>query len=353
MRFIHIADVHLGMVPDVGRPWSGQRAKEIWASFFGVLKECSDKQIDLLLIAGDLFHKRPRIKDLKELDYAFSKLKKTKVVIVAGNHDYVGADSPYRSFKWESGAVFLGEGPLQEISFASIDTKVYGFSFERRSVTEWMLDPAVPAGKEEFHILLAHGGEENYAPVNWEKLKSAGFHYVAMGHIHKPGKIAEHIIYPGSLEPLNRKELGHHGYVEGELVREGGEIRLKSGFVPFARRQYLSIDIEVTEDMTDLELKDSISRSIEKNGREHIYNITLKGFRNKEEAGLIQEMEEIGNISEVRDETKPNYDFERLLRENRYQMIGLFIEAVRKSGAEDEVADKALYFGIGALLQDN
>ena len=29
MRFIHVSDVHLGMVPDKGKPWSDIRAKEI------------------------------------------------------------------------------------------------------------------------------------------------------------------------------------------------------------------------------------------------------------------------------------------------------------------------------------
>ena len=33
MRFIHIADVHLGATPDKGFPWSYDRGREIWESF--------------------------------------------------------------------------------------------------------------------------------------------------------------------------------------------------------------------------------------------------------------------------------------------------------------------------------
>ena len=33
MRFIHLADVHLGAVPDRGCPWSKEREEEIWSTF--------------------------------------------------------------------------------------------------------------------------------------------------------------------------------------------------------------------------------------------------------------------------------------------------------------------------------
>ena len=40
MRFIHMADVHLGAVPDSGCPWSAFRENEIWETIlrpFGYL----------------------------------------------------------------------------------------------------------------------------------------------------------------------------------------------------------------------------------------------------------------------------------------------------------------------------
>lgn len=36
------------------------------------------------------------------------------------------------------------------------------------------------------HILLAHGGDSSHIPINQEKLRQAGFDYIALGHIHKP-----------------------------------------------------------------------------------------------------------------------------------------------------------------------
>ena len=34
LRFYHLADVHLGAVPDRDRPWSAQRARDIFESFY-------------------------------------------------------------------------------------------------------------------------------------------------------------------------------------------------------------------------------------------------------------------------------------------------------------------------------
>ena len=38
MRFIHIADVHLGMQPDAGFPWSEERGEAIWESFRRIIR---------------------------------------------------------------------------------------------------------------------------------------------------------------------------------------------------------------------------------------------------------------------------------------------------------------------------
>lgn len=39
MRFIHLADVHLGAVPDRGCPWSDKRENEIWETFHRIFAD--------------------------------------------------------------------------------------------------------------------------------------------------------------------------------------------------------------------------------------------------------------------------------------------------------------------------
>lgn len=44
MKFIHIADVHLGVVPDAGKSWSEKRAADIWTTFTEDICGCKKDQ---------------------------------------------------------------------------------------------------------------------------------------------------------------------------------------------------------------------------------------------------------------------------------------------------------------------
>ena len=50
-----------------------------------MVTRCEEEQTDVLLIAGDLFHRQPLLRDLKEVNYLFSTLSHTKVVLIAGD----------------------------------------------------------------------------------------------------------------------------------------------------------------------------------------------------------------------------------------------------------------------------
>ena len=110
MKFIHIADTHLGAQPDAGTAYSAGRARELWDTFSQVVTLCEEEQTDVLLIAGDLFHRQPLLRDLKEVNYLFSTLSHTKVVLIAGNHDFMKKGSYYRTFQWNENVYpLLGE----------------------------------------------------------------------------------------------------------------------------------------------------------------------------------------------------------------------------------------------------
>ena len=107
IRFIHLADVHLGAVPDRGCPWSHEREEEIWETFRRVIASVRRDPVDLLFIAGDLFHRQPLLKELKEVNYLFSTIPETRVFLMAGNHDYIKRNSFYRGFAWEPNVTFF------------------------------------------------------------------------------------------------------------------------------------------------------------------------------------------------------------------------------------------------------
>ena len=56
------------------------------------------------------------------------------------------------------------------------------------------------------------------------------------------------------------------------------------------------------------------------------------------------------NISEILDETEPQYDFHALFADHPSDMIGFYIQALQKDDMS-QVEKKALYYGIHALLE--
>ncbi len=87
MKFIHIADVHLGAKPDKGKPWAKSREEHSWQAFIDVVTKVKEENADLLLIAGNLYHRQPLLKELKEVNLQFARIPHTQVVMIAGRPD--------------------------------------------------------------------------------------------------------------------------------------------------------------------------------------------------------------------------------------------------------------------------
>lgn len=308
---------------------------------------CEKEETDLLLIAGDLFHRQPLLRELKEVNYLFSKLTHTKVVMIAGNHDYMKWNSYYRTFQWNSNVYPLFGDKLQNVEIAELETCVYGFSYYQKEITDARYTKAAPWKQQKYEILLAHGGDEKHIPVKKNELLALGYDYIAMGHIHKPGIIEENkIIYAGALEPIDKNDTGVHGYVAGE-INDG---RVITEFIPFATREYVHMKIDIDEMMTNLQVKEILQEKIQKRGTQHIYKIILSGFRNPDVEFAVSNMDSFGNVLEVVDETKPAFHFEKMGEQNKDNLLGNYIKSFE--GCEPgSVEYLALYEGVEALLE--
>lgn len=300
-----------------------------------------------MLIAGDLFHRQPLLKELRELNYLFSKLSKTKVVFIAGNHDYIKPNSQYLSFEWANNVFPLLGDEMQYVEFPELSTCVYGFSYHSREIREPRLHKVYAMRKQPYEILLGHGGDEKHIPFQKRNLQELGYDYIALGHIHKPQKIDEEKIrFAGAPEPLDKNEVGAHGYVLGKITERG----VRSKFISDACREYIHIKVAVEESMTGFQLHEKINRIIDNMGIQNMYKIMLQGLRAPEVEFDLNNMNSYGNILEIVDETCPSYDFEKMKRENEGNLLGKFIEKLE--GAEEgSVAALALYEGVQAILK--
>lgn len=357
MKFIHIADVHLGANPSSGSAYSANRGKEIWNSLTRVVKACKEEKAELLLIAGDLFHRQPLLRELKEVNDLFSILKETQVVLIAGNHDYLKRDSYYRNFEWAKNVHMILSSQISVVELPELSAAVYGLSYYSREITERLYDQAFPEKRQKYEILLAHGGDERHIPIHREKLRSLGYDYIALGHIHRPqdmdagiggaGRFSEsRMAYSGALEPIDKNDTGAHGYILGELTQEKCRIR----FVSCALREYVHLEVTAEKNMTNRGLKKRIREQIKALGAQNIYKVIVKGFHDPDILFDLTDMDTYGNIIDLVDKSKPAYDFKKLWAQNRGDLLGKYIESLMDYG-EDSVEYLALCEGVQALME--
>ena len=157
MKFIHTADIHWGMNPDSDKAWSQDRAQAIRGTFAEIVRQAKLRDVDFLFIAGDLFHRQPLLRDLKEVNYLFSTIPGIQVVIIAGNHDRIRKSSAQRSFSWCSNVTFLMEETISTVVFEKLGTDITGFSYHTAEITEPLLKDVCAPKEQRIHILLAHG----------------------------------------------------------------------------------------------------------------------------------------------------------------------------------------------------
>lgn len=345
MRFIHMADIHLGVAPDKGKPWAQKRSEEIESTFYRLLKEAGRQGVDLVLIAGDMFHRPPLKRELKELNYRLESIAPAQVVIMAGNHDYMGENSNYRDFSWADNVHFFRREQMDAILIESLNTWVYGLSYEHREIREPLYDQVRPFDRPGYHILLAHGGDEKHIPIQKKALAAAGFDYVALGHIHKPEVISDKMAYAGALEPIDRLDMGEHGYIYGEITERGTRIQ----FCPAASREYRELILESDTDMTSGEMEQWLEQQIHIEGEKNLYNVSLKGYRDTDIVYNLDKMSRIGNVVSIKDETLPWFDVEKLYNENPDNLIGLFIKKVYQMPMDEDRRERILSYGLQAM----
>ena len=349
MKFLHMADVHLGCEPDGRSEWAKERKRELWETFRDSIADAEKERADLVLIAGDLFHHTPDIQNLREVNYLLGSYPRICFALIAGNHDCCSPQSTWESFEFAPNVAFLGSREPECIRFPALSCEVYGLSYDRNRITKNLYDRLKPAENDCFHILLAHGGDRDHIPMDLKALERSGFDYVALGHIHKPSVVIPgRAYYAGALSPIDAGDEGPHGYLMGETHARSVEIR----FVKKALREYISAVVQVEEEDTVFSVRDKVEAVMRQQGKEHIYKVLIRGQRHPGVQFDTEMIRSCGMILSVRDESVPALHLEELKEQYSGQLIGRYIESFE--GAEHgSIEEKALMAGLEALLFQN
>ncbi len=359
MTFVHIADVHVGTAfssAAFGAKKGQERRKEVKDTLLRVIDYCEEERIDLLLIAGDFYEENyVTLSELKDINGAFGELSHTKVVIAAGNHDpIIDSNSPYRLIEWAESVTLFGNS-MESVSFESIGVEVWGFAWNRKHLPPLDLTGMIEPNSSYSNILMLHGDafqDNGYQYLDQDQLKAQAVDYIAMGHVHKHSFLTPTIAYAGSLEPLDFSEDGQHGFIRGEI--EGSKV--VTDFVPFSKRSFHQLDVNVTPDMSFEQICQKAQNVVNRHPQEDFFKITLKGVVDPLVHMDMEELEKRLNqhsyFTTALDGTEVDLDLEQLKREYKGSIISQYIEAFEARDLEDPVVNKALYKGLRIMLEE-
>ena len=334
------------MTPDKGMPWSGERTQAVRSSLARIVSVCADKNIDLLLISGNLFGGQPSYSQCEEANGLFASIPATKVFIISGDMDHLTPSSAVRTYEWSDNVIwFTGAEP--ETAEAGGDIVVHGLSCSTSVIKEGLPEEYRVPDDGKIHILLMCAARPSQLTAEGESYVRAGFTYAALGHSHTfistAGGAA---VCSGSPEPLGPEDTGTHGYCQGEISQ--GRLT-GAALIPLSQVRYVNLTVHMTPATTADEIYRSLGYEMERRGKNNIYSISLKGLRDPAVEFRADELKDRFRISSVADESEPKYDLADLFRKHPSDMIGFFIKEMNVPDASP-VDRKALYYGIDALL---
>ena len=329
MKFVHIADIHLDTPfktisdrADIGI----ERRLEQRNALKKVIDYIKANNIEYLFISGDLYDQEYiRESSISFLNDLFKEIPNTKIFITPGNHDPYIKNSFYATYSWNNN-VKIFTNAVEKVENDNVN--IYGFGFNNFEMNNNQIKDIILDEPEKINILITHGdlGESKYNPMNLNEIKSMGFDYVALGHIHKRDD-KTNIIYPGSLISLGFDELGEHGMIVGEIVDK----KLNKEFIKIDEREFVEFELDVSNIISEEELIEKINNINEEN---KLYKIILIGYRNfpiNIDIKLINK-----NIIKIKDNTKLKIDF----KENNNTLKGLFIKKLNERKNSNLINEK-------------
>jgi DNA repair exonuclease SbcCD nuclease subunit len=222
-RFVHAADLHLdsplrGLEADPAAPAETIRGATRRA-LGGLVDLAIQENVEFVLIAGDIYDG-----DWPDFGTGLFFANQTRrleqagipVFAIRGNHD--AANRMTRSLRMPHVTVF-DHARAHTHRLERIGVAIHGQSFADQAVTEDLSRAYPPPVPGLFNIGMLHTSAEGYtaharyAPCEVARLRSHGYDYWALGHVHERQVLAEDpwIVFPGNLQGRHVNETGAKG----------------------------------------------------------------------------------------------------------------------------------------------
>ncbi|WP_105437378.1 DNA repair exonuclease [Neorhizobium sp. T25_13] len=297
-RFIHAADLHLGS-PFQGLALKDATIAELFieasrTAFSGLVDQAVERKVDFFIVAGDVYDgdwKDNKIGLFFNREVARLERAGIPVFLLKGNHDAESVIT--RTITLPKN---VSEFPVNKPGSFKLDhlkVALHGQGFAERSAVE-NLSLAYPRPEQGwFNIGVLHtsltGREPHapYAPCSVEDLRSRGYDYWALGHVHDFEIVAEDplVVFPGNLQGRSIREQGAKGAVL--VTVEDGRITHERIITDSARFAELVVVVEPDDNIPAIlrRIENALEDVVERmEGRPLALRIRLTGksrFRNE------------------------------------------------------------------------
>lgn len=350
MKIIHCADLHLDsrMETHFTAEQAKSRRMEMLATFEDMVDYGLEHQVEIILIAGDLFDSNQENSLLikKQVLELIRHTNEIDFIYLAGNHDGDGFvlendELPgnlklFSSQKW--------------VTYSYQNIRISGLNYSQTSLPNPIWE------KDYFNIVMLHGQIRDYATnlpsddIILQNYKGQAVDYLALGHLHeyRSGQLDERGIYcyPGCLEGRGFDECGEKGFVLLEIEEETLELK----FIPFSRRVFHRIVINVNKE-TGEEIYYRVMDEVAEIPSTDMIYLVLSGERMMEAewdlSYIHQRLKDRFFLVKIEDRTRGILLTEHL--EEDLSVKGEYIRLVNQLELTEQEKDEVLQIGLLAL----
>lgn len=364
VKILHTADLHIGAAESFLGARAQSRQAETLITFEKIVNLAKENNVDILLIAGDLFNSNNVEKSFIDRVFeCFTSIPDIKIVVACGNHDPLSFDSPFKKYKNPKNLYVL-ETQDCFVEFSDINTRVYGKSFKEvymQGDSRFSLE----TDSDFINLMCIHGDlradlGSDYNSITTEFIQNSNMDYIALGHVHKRtdvGKIGNtYLSYCGCPEGQGFDELGEKGVYFGEISKGKCELQ----FVPTAKRMHICENVDISGSATSTEITENVINYLKQkypdNFSENLYKIILTGEIDEDAVISLPEitsrLNEAVYFAKVKNNTEFRVDFVALSQEKTLK--GVFVKNMlaRIDSAEAQEKQKlkaALDLGLKAF----
>ncbi len=362
IRILHTADLHFDT------PFSGMSPKEALKSkeelkqvFEKIIQTSLEKEIDILLIAGDIFDNLSVNKTtLYFIKNCLEKINTVKVFVSPGNHDPFNEKSFYNIVEWPVN-VHIFKGKMEKVILEDLKTIVWGAGFNTSHVNKSMLKEVKRVDGYN-NIMVIHGeisaikDGNDYNPITEGDIAESNMDYIALGHRHKFSEVRKiqntYYSYSGCPQGRGFDELEDKGIVFLEL-KDGF---IESEFIRTSIRNYYEKEINIEGCFGYSEVRSRIINEISKDDRKNnFYKIILSGQVSEEfvinEEVLQDLLKEEFYFVKVIDKSEIKLDLNELIK--GYSLKSMFAKKIydKLQSAETEEEKELIILALKIGLQ--